>query len=104
MSFTDALCSAIQTKNLVQINYAGTAVPGVRVVEPHMVAYNTADHLALSAWYVSGASESKDGPGWADFLIAEIASVTVLPYQFNGPRPGYQPSGGKKFHSIQCAL
>jgi hypothetical protein len=104
MSVLDTLCSAIRSRNTVQINYLGTKVPGARTVEPHMIAYNTAGNLALSAWFVDGASESQAGPGWADFLIAEIVSVTVLPYQFNGPRPGYQPSGGKKYHSVQCAL
>jgi hypothetical protein len=39
------LCQAIRTRNVVQFFYDG----GLRVVEPHMVAYNQAGHLSLSA-------------------------------------------------------
>ena len=98
------ICGAIATRNLIQFYYSSDQAPGYRIVEPHMVAYNSANHLALSAWYLSGASESGEGPGWREYLISGISSVTVLPSTFSGPRPGYKPDGGKSFHNIQCAL
>ncbi|SRR5258708_6820196 len=98
------ICGAIKSKNLVRFYYGGDQVPGFRTVEPHMIAYNRKENLALSAWYLSGASESATGEGWREYLLAEMTSVTVLPTQFSGPRPGYKPDGGKTFHSVQCAL
>jgi predicted DNA-binding transcriptional regulator YafY len=98
------LCSAIASKNLVQFYYSGDAAPGTRTVEPHMVAYNRAEHLALSAWFLSGASESQEGQGWREYLLSQITGVNVLPQTFSGPRPGYKPDGGKTFHNVQCRL
>jgi predicted DNA-binding transcriptional regulator YafY len=95
---------AIKTHNLLQFYYSLGNDPGVRTVEPHMVAYNQAGNLALSAWYLYGNSESDEGPGWREYLLSGISGVTVLPEQFSGPRPHYNPTGGRVFHNIQCAL
>jgi predicted DNA-binding transcriptional regulator YafY len=100
----DVLCKAISDKRLVQFYYTGDGTPGTRTVEPHMVAENKANHLALSAWYLSGASESGQGPGWREYLISDISNATELPGQFSGPRQGYKSDGGKSFHNIRCAL
>jgi hypothetical protein len=99
-----AICQAIQGRNLIQFYYAGDKVPGMRVVEPHMVAYNEAENLSLSAWYLSGASESQRGPGWREYLLESISQLTVLQRTFAQARPGYKPDGGKKFHNVQCAV
>ena len=98
------LCDAIASRNLVRFYYAGDAAPGDRTVEPHMVAYNKAGHLALHAWFLGGASESQEGQWWREYLLSDISNITVLPDKFSGPRPGYKPNGGKIFRSIQCAL
>ncbi len=42
------ICEAIAKRLLIQFYYSGDKVPGVRVVEPHMVAYNRRDNLAFS--------------------------------------------------------
>jgi predicted DNA-binding transcriptional regulator YafY len=97
------LCDAIRSMHLIQFNY-DDASRGTRVVEPHMVAYNSRDHLVLSAWFLGGASDSRDGAGWREYRLSNIRSVVVLPERFTGPRPGYRPDGGKAFHNIQCAL
>ena len=94
------LCGAIQQMRLVQFWYDG----GNRTVEPHMVAVNEAGHVALSAWFVSGYSESGGGQGWREYLLSEIGSLSVLNDQFSGPRPGYKPDGGKKFTRVICGL
>ena len=100
MSDQNIICQAISEKRLVQLYYRG----GNRVVEPHMVAYNRKNHIALSGWFVSGHSESGEGPGWREYLLDEISSVSILEATFSGPRPGYQPDGGKTFHSVICSI
>jgi predicted DNA-binding transcriptional regulator YafY len=98
------LCEAICSNKVIQFYYSLGDDPGLRIVEPHMVAYTTANHLSLSAWYLRGRSESREGQGWRDYLISGISRITILDETFAGPRRGYNPSGGKKFHNVQCAL
>jgi hypothetical protein len=99
-----ALCGAIRFRNLVQFYYNGDDAPGPRLVEPHMVAYTTADNLVLSAWFLGGTSESQEGQGWREYLLSEMTNVVTLPQQFAGPRAGYNPTGGRKFCNVQCRL
>lgn len=98
------ICQAIAARNLIRFYYTGETDPGYRTVEPHMVAYTKDGNLALSAWYVSGASGSMKGPGWRIYLLSAMSSVSALDQQFKGTRPGYQPTGGKSFTRVQCAL
>lgn len=97
------LCAAIRSRSVVQFYYAGDKSPGLRTVEPHMVAFNAMGHLALSAWYLGGAGESQEDRGWREYLLSGVASVTVLNQNFR-PRQGHNPTGGKQFHSVQCAI
>jgi hypothetical protein len=89
--------------NLVRFYYQDE-VPGVRVVEPHMVAYNQRGNLSLSGWFLAGASASGDGQGWREYLLDNISSLSVLPDRFVQTRPGYRRDGGKLFHNVQCAV
>jgi hypothetical protein len=98
------ICRAIQPRKNICFHYTLGNDAGFRTIEPHMVAHNQAGNLALSAWYLYGNSESKEGPGWREYLLSGVSSVTVLEEQFSGPRPGYNPTGGTKFRSVQCAL
>jgi hypothetical protein len=100
----ETICGAISSRNWIQFYYTGDDMSGIRTVERHMVAYTTADNLVLSGWFLGGASESQDGQGWREYLISQMANVIVLPQKFFGPRPGYNRSGGKKLHNVQCAL
>jgi hypothetical protein len=90
--------------NLVQFYYSGDDAAGPRLVEPHMLAYTTANNLVLSAWFLGGESESREGQGWREYLLSGISNINVLPQQFAGPRAGYNPSGGKKLRNVQCGL
>jgi hypothetical protein len=99
----DVICEAIKQRLLIQFYYTGDKVAGTPVVEPHMVAYNRRDHLALSAWFLGGATES-GGVGWREYLLQEMSDIVMLNEQFGGPRPGYRSDGGKTFHNVQCAL
>jgi len=67
-----------------------------------MVAKNEAEHYALSAWWVSGDSESQDSPRWREYLLSDMSSVVILEQTFAGPRPGYRPSGGLRFRAVVC--
>lgn len=98
------ICRAIATRHLISFYYSGDAESGYRTVEPHMLAYTTDGNLALSAWYVSGVSGSMKGAGWRKYLLGAMSNLAVLDQQFQGPRPGYQPTGGKSFTRVQCAL
>jgi hypothetical protein len=84
---------------VVQFSYEGRP----RIVEPHMLATNELGHYALSGWFVSGYSH-KTGPGWREYLLAEIANLQITDMTFPGPRPGYKPSGGRKFPKVYCRL
>jgi hypothetical protein len=95
---------AINSHNLVQFHYNLGIMPGVRVVEPHMIATNEAENLVLSGWFVGGASGSQEGPGWREYLFSGITNMTILPQVFAGARPGYNPTGGRKFHNVQAAV
>ena len=98
------ICSAIKSRNLISFYYTGDDRPGIRTVEPFMIAHTSKDHLSLSAWFLYGASESGDGQGWRDYLLSDISQISVLPQTFLGNRPGYRRDGGKKFHNVLCAL
>ncbi len=104
MSSQEIICKAIASMSLVRFHYNLTDDPGTRIVEPHMVALNENDNLALSAWFVRGHSESKEGKGWREYLFTGISNVVILNESFSAPRPGYVSTGGQKFHNVRCAL
>jgi hypothetical protein len=98
------ICQAIKAKRVIRFHYNSGKDPGYRTVEPHMVAYTKDENLALSAWYLGGASESDAGQGWRIYLLKDVSRIEILERQFPGARDGYQADGGKSFHSIQCSL
>lgn len=98
------LCEAITSKHVVQFYYDSKKSPGIRVVEPHMVAYNQKNNLILSGWFLGGETGSAEGPGWREYLLDKISSLSVLQETFSPPRPGYVRDGGKMFHNVQCAV
>lgn len=98
------ICAAIQSRQLLQFYYNGDKTPGVRVVEPHQLGYTSANHLALSAFYLAGASESNVGPSWKLYLVSEMSQAVVLPTHFSGSRPGYRPGTNKSIHNVLCEL
>lgn len=98
------LCRAIRTKNLVRFYYAGDRVQGDRIVEPHLVAYSATEQLVLSGWFLRGSSESQDREGWREYSVAAMTNIVTLHEHFAEPRSGYNPTGGKKLHNVQCAL
>ncbi|HTC65030.1 MAG TPA: WYL domain-containing protein [Candidatus Saccharimonadales bacterium] len=100
----DEIRKAIHERKLIRFNYTGDSVSGFREVEPYQIAFTRANHLALSAWFLSGASESGSGAGWRSYLLSEIDSLTVLEEHFEGTRPNYKPGTNKIYHNIQCEI
>jgi predicted DNA-binding transcriptional regulator YafY len=95
------ICQAIRERRLLQFYYDG----GTRVVEPHQLAYNKKDNIALSAYWVRGYSESGDVSNrWREYLVDEMSAIVVLEENFSGPRPGYKRAPNKKYHSAICEL
>ncbi len=99
------ICHAISSNppHLIQFYYTGDSLSGFRTVEPHMIALNPKEALCLSAWFLSGASKSGT-QGFKEYKMEFVSQVTMLAETFSGARPGYQPDGGKVFHSVQCRL
>ena len=97
------LCSAIHTRKLITFYYDGDDAPGLRTVEPYMVAYDDSENLVLSAWFLGEISESEEGQGWREYVLSNITDIIVLTQEFPVVRHGYDRSG-KKFHNIQCAV
>lgn len=100
----DPICDAIKNRNVIQFNYTGDSVVGMRIVEPHQVGYSKAGNLTLSAWFLSGASESGKGSGFRLYRLSEINTLTVLEQRFDGPRPDYKPGPNKIIRNVQCEL
>lgn len=101
----DMLCAAIRSRNVVQFYYSRDKAPGTRTVEPYMVAYNAKGRLALLAWYLGGASESKEGgQGWREYVLSGVTNVAILNQNFAGSRPDYNPTGGTQFRKVRCAI
>lgn len=101
MTAGDLICRAISEKRLLQFFYDG----GTRVVEPHQLAYNDRNNLALSAYWVRGYSESHETSSrWRQYLADHMTSIVVLDEHFVGPRPGYRRTPNDKYHSAVCQL
>jgi hypothetical protein len=100
----ETICNAIQSRRVIQFYYTGDTDPGLRKVEPHMVAYTSADNMVLSAWFLGGVTGSDALTNWREYLLSQMSQVMMTAEIFSGPRPGYNPGGGKKFHNIQCKL
>src|SRR5690348_11546186 len=100
----EIICSAIQSRRVIQFYYGGDTSPGLRTVEPHMVAYTSADNLVLSAWFLGGVTGSDALTNWREYLLSDMSQIVMTSETFPGPRPGYNAAGGKKFHGIRCRL
>ena len=70
------ISAAINGRNQITFQYNLGNSPGPRLVEPYMVGYNQAGHLALSAWFLGGNSESQEGQGWREYLLDGMSNIT----------------------------
>ncbi len=96
----ELIVQAIKELRLLEFYYEG----GTRVVEPHQLATNEANHLALSAYRVRGYSASHNEPPWREYLASRMTQIRVLDENFSGSRPGYKRTPNKKFRSAIAEL
>jgi hypothetical protein len=89
------ICEAIAKRAEISFLYSGSQ----RTAEPHVVGYDRAGALVLSAWQVRGGS----GQGWRDFHFAKMTVVALTGTMFSGPRPGYNPNDSTLMRII-CRL
>ncbi|WP_395741066.1 WYL domain-containing protein [Prosthecobacter sp.] len=99
----EVIAQAIAGRQMLQITYANGEA-GPRLIEPHLLGVTTTGQPALQAWFVQGASKSGSGPGWRNYLLNRILSIEATNQTFNGPRPGFNPTGGKVFQSVKVKL
>jgi predicted DNA-binding transcriptional regulator YafY len=99
----EIITQAIASRQLVQITY-GNGAEGKRLVEPHLLGTTTTGQAALQGWFVEGASKSGQGPGWRNYLLSRILSIELTQQTFSGPRPGFNPTGGKVFQSVKVGV
>ncbi len=80
----DLICDAIGKRTEISFVYSGS----LRTAEPHILGYDRAGELTLSAWQMTGGT----GTGWRDFHVRKLSSITSTGMYFSDPRPGYNPN------------
>ena len=96
----DALiCDAIRGRKLMMYEYGGL----IRVVEPHLYGETAAGARLLSGWLRPGYSRSDPNGGWRTWRVDRIGSEQLLDVQFDGARPGYNPTD-PRMTRVVCAL
>src|SRR5881397_3522486 len=96
MPSKDIICEAISKRCLLRFQYDGY----VRIVEPHLLGYDTAEHDILCAYLVRGFTKSQP-PYWRTYLAGEMKLIEILDERFPGPRKGYNPND-KRIQRVYC--
>ena len=91
----DVICNAIHNKEIISFHYKYKT----RVVEPHLLGYDSDGDLTLSAWQLSGGSAE----GWRDFHVSKISGIATTGENFQRARPGYNPMD-ETLDRIVCRL
>ncbi len=81
------ICSAIQSKQIIEFYYNG----GYRSVEPLCYGVTSAGNEILRGYQTGGHSVSGNPVGWKLFLISGISNLIITGKHFDAPRPGYNP-------------
>lgn len=95
------ICKAINNMKRVKIKYRQK---GKKIIEPHAFGYDINNQQKLSAFQVSGYSQSGENTGWKLFIVDHISEFEILDESFYQPRKGYNPSGDKLILHIVCKL
>jgi hypothetical protein len=96
-----AICEALAHRRLLRFRYKARATNNV--VEPYLYGENSAGHLVVSAWLVSGDTHDAQPPFWRQYFVNEMQWVEALPEQFAANRPGYNPND-PHFRQVRCRL
>lgn len=95
----EEICTAIQERKLLSVYYDGE----YRRVEPHVYGLSAKGNELLRVYQVEGYSESGAVIYWKLLDVSKLSVITVLPEQFPGPRPDYNPED-PAIKSIFCQL
>ena len=101
MLYATQICDALHRRRLLRFWYKDHATP--TIVEPYVFGENSAGHIALSAWRISGETHDPIPPFWRHYLESEMRDVTVLAEEFSINRDGYQPND-RRFRVILCRV
>jgi hypothetical protein len=74
----NVICSAIQSKKMIQFNYKDST----RVAEPYCYGESKTGDKVLRAFQVKGESESGNPVGWKLFMASKIKNVAVTDKYF----------------------
>lgn len=89
------ICEAISKRYILVFYYNGSR----RIVEPHLLGYDSDGDLTLSSWQLTGGS----GEGWRDFHVDKLSGLATTGATFSGSRPGYNPNDST-LERIVCRL
>ncbi len=72
-----------------------------RTVEPHVLFEDKSGQRLVNVYQTEGYSESDDLPGWRNFVLEDIRSLTLLDATFE-PRwaEGYKPDSKRRYPKV----
>lgn len=94
-----SICQAIASRHLLKVQYGGES----RIVQPHIYGEDHHGHELLSAYQVSGGSQSGESVGWKLFDLAKVEGLEILSGRFSKPQSEYNP-GDATFMRVYSRL
>lgn len=91
----------ISERKLVSIEYEGV---GPRILEIYDFGQTKTGISAISAYQISGPSESGDKSGWKIFNLDKITKIDIKDQTFNHPRPKWNPNDNQIFVRKQTSV
>jgi len=95
------ICEAIKQHRQLRFRYKDYY--STTVVEPYVFGVNDAEHRALRAWLIAGATHSDTRSRWRMYLASEMKDVQILDDVFEASRPGFT-SFDHGFRRILCKV
>lgn len=95
------ICDALESRQLLQFQHKDRSIP--TVIEPYIYGVNSAGHLAVSGWLVSGQTSEEGPPFWRMYLAADMRDVALAERHFGANRPGFNPND-PHFREIVCRV
>jgi hypothetical protein len=97
---TTIIAAAIKSMRLLGVRYHDKA----RVLEPYLLGTYADERQFLLAWMVHCVEDPEKSPGWQHYLLSGMQSVEVLPGNFDGTRPGYNPVSDSRVRHVIAAV
>jgi hypothetical protein len=93
----ESVIAAIDERRVVRLRYEGGPAP--RTVHPHVLFRTSTDRECVDGYQVSGPTHGGPLPGWRQFDLERIVSLTSAAGTF-ALAPGYHPEATKYRHGI----